>query len=187
LRYAYVLAALVVAGALAASAQARAGEPESKKGTRTLAGSAFASAVLRQIEVHRDATWRLQHLMGARRTPYAGSASGTASPRYRLWVLSLWQRRVRHARKAFARPPHLTAWLCIHRREGTWTDPNAPYYGGLQMDLEFQRAYGPRLLRAKGTADHWTSLEQMWVAERAFRSGRGFHPWPNTARACGLI
>jgi hypothetical protein len=25
------------------------------------------------------------------------------------------------------------------------------------------------------------------VAERAYRSGRGFYPWPNTARACGLI
>jgi hypothetical protein len=27
----------------------------------------------------------------------------------------------------------------------------------------------------------------MWVAERAHRSGRGFYPWPNTARHCGLI
>jgi hypothetical protein len=25
------------------------------------------------------------------------------------------------------------------------------------------------------------------VAERAYRSGRGFYPWPNSARACGLI
>jgi hypothetical protein len=182
-----VLAALVVAGALAASAQARADEPDSNKGTRTLAGSAFASVVLRQIDLHRNVTWRLQHLMGARRTPYAASARGTASPRYRLWVLSLWVRRAQVARRAFARPPHLSAWLCIHRREATWNDPNAPYYGGLQMDLAFQQAYGSRLLRTKGTADHWTSLEQMWVAERAFRSGRGFSPWPNTARACGLI
>ena len=55
------------------------------------------------------------------------------------------------------------------------------------MDLAFQRAYGGRLLRAKGTADRWSPLEQMWVAERAYRSGRGFYPWPNTARYCGLI
>ena len=34
-------------------------------------------------------------------------------------------------------------------------------------------------------ADHWTPIEQMWVAERAYRSGRGFYPWPNTARYCG--
>jgi hypothetical protein len=27
----------------------------------------------------------------------------------------------------------------------------------------------------------------MWAAERAHRSGRGFYPWPNTARYCGLI
>jgi hypothetical protein len=55
------------------------------------------------------------------------------------------------------------------------------------MDLTFQRQYGPRLLRIKGTADHWTRFEQMWVAERAHRSGRGFYPWPLTARRCGLI
>ena len=83
--------------------------------------------------------------------------------------------------------PHRTAWLCIHRYEGSWNDPNPPYYGGLQMDLHFQRTYAPALLRLKGTADHWTPLEQMWAAERARRSGRGFYPWPNTARYCGLI
>ena len=79
------------------------------------------------------------------------------------------------------------AWLCIHRYEGSWTDRGGPYYGGLQMDISFQQSYGWHLLRHKGTADHWTPLEQMWVAERAYRSGRGFYPWPNTARACGLI
>ena len=55
------------------------------------------------------------------------------------------------------------------------------------MDLEFQQTYGARLLRRKGTADHWTPLEQIWTAERAHQSGRGFYPWPNTARYCGLI
>jgi hypothetical protein len=84
------------------------------------------------------------------------------------------------------RPPHFTAWLCIHRGEGSWSDPNPPFYGGLQMDYGFQATYGRGLLRVKGTADHWTPLEQMWVAERAYRA-RGFYPWPNTARACGLI
>jgi hypothetical protein len=76
--------------------------------------------------------------------------------------------------------------MCIHHYEGSWTDPNAPYYGGLQMDVEFQRTYGLYLYRSKGTADHWTALEQMWVAERAFRT-RGYWPWPNTARYCGLL
>jgi hypothetical protein len=71
--------------------------------------------------------------------------------------------------------------------EGSWTDANSPYYGGLQMDMSFMQAYGGSLLRHKGTADHWTPLEQIWVAERAYESGRGFYPWPNTARWCGLI
>lgn len=84
-------------------------------------------------------------------------------------------------------PPHLADWLCIHRYEGSWDDPGAPYYGGLQMDWNFMQAYGRHLLETKGTADHWTPLEQMWVAENALRAGRGFYPWPNTARMCGLI
>jgi hypothetical protein len=54
------------------------------------------------------------------------------------------------------------------------------------MDVEFQRTYAIELYRAKGTADHWTALEQMWAAERAYRT-RGFWPWPNTARYCGLL
>jgi hypothetical protein len=78
------------------------------------------------------------------------------------------------------------AWMCIHRHEGSWSDPGAPYYGGLQMDTAFQRAYGGYLLATKGTANTWTPLEQVAVAERAYRT-RGFAPWPNTARACGLL
>jgi hypothetical protein len=105
----------------------------------------------------------------------------------RRWWARRWARKAYWARWHGHRPPHLRAWLCIHRYEGSWRDPYAPYYGGLQMDLTFQRRYGLRLLRRKGTADHWTRYEQMWVAERAHRSGRGFYPWPNTARYCGLI
>ncbi len=32
------------------------------------------------------------------------------------------------------------------------------------MDLSFQQAYGGWLLHHKGTADHWSPLEQIWVA-----------------------
>lgn len=87
-------------------------------------------------------------------------------------------------------PPHRAAWLCIYSYEnggyGWKANTGNGYYGGLQMDLSFQRAYGWGLLRTKGTANHWTAHEQMWVAERAWRT-RGFYPWPNTARYCGLI
>jgi hypothetical protein len=107
--------------------------------------------------------------------------------RYRLWLRDAWRTRAEHARHRAHHPPHLAEWRCIHRGEGPWTDPNSPYYGGLQMDLSFQRTYGPGLLRRKGTADHWAPYEQMWVAERAVKAGRGFYPWPLTARGCGLI
>jgi hypothetical protein len=83
-------------------------------------------------------------------------------------------------------PPHKAQWLCIHRYEGSWRDSGSPYWGGLQMDWSFMSTYGRELLRRKGTADHWTPHEQMWVAERAWRT-RGFWPWPNTARYCGLL
>lgn len=141
----------------------------------------------RQIVRYRKQTWRWQRLMGVRRTPATHAALHTPSRQYKRWVRNLWQRRAIRARRKAQRPPHKAGWLCIQRHEGAWDDPNAPYYGGLQMDLSFQRTYGGHLLRRKGTADNWTPLEQMWVAERAHRSGRGFYPWPNTARYCGLI
>ena len=38
-----------------------------------------------------------------------------------------------------------------------------------------------------GTADNWPVWAQLQAAVRAYQSGRGFTPWPNTARVCGLI
>jgi len=148
---------------------------------------AEGARLLRRIGERRRETWRWQALMGVRGTLASRSAEDSIVLAYRRWVLRVWTERALEAKRLAHRPPHMKAWLCIHRYEGAWTDPNAPYYGGLQMDLGFQRAYGTELLRRKGTADHWTPLEQIWVAERAHRSGRGFYPWPNTARYCGLI
>ena len=114
------------------------------------------------------------------------SEKETTGKRYLHWLAKLWKKRHIVARARAANPPHLNEWFCIHGYEGAWNDPNAPYYGGLQMDYSFQKAYGGRLLALKGTADNWTMTEQMWVAEQAFKT-RGFNPWPNTARYCGLI
>jgi hypothetical protein len=90
--------------------------------------------------------------------------------------------------------PHIkyrSAWLCIFSHEhgaDRWrTNTGNGYYGGLQMDWGFMSTYGSELLRTKGTADKWTPYEQMMVAEKAHDNGRGFYPWPNTARYCGLI
>src|SRR5262245_48045783 len=126
--------------------------------------------------------------MRAPLSPTGRMAERTASEEFRRWVLQHWIRQERTARRRAHHPRRLAAWLCIHRHEGSWrANTGNGYYGGLQMDLQFQRTYGAGLLRRKGTANHWTPLEQIWVAERAYRTGRGFYPWPNTARYCGLI
>jgi hypothetical protein len=136
---------------------------------------------------HHRVRWQL-YLREHRATTRLGRKVRTL--RSRLRALQQELERARHVQTvaAASQPAHYSAWLCIHRYEGAW-DANTGngYYGGLQMDIEFQQAYGPELLQAKGTADHWTPLEQMQVAERAYQSGRGFYPWPNTARMCGLL
>ena len=177
-----VLALIAVSALSALSVRPAAAEGEQTQG-RILPDH----VVVRQIRHFQQETWRWQKLMGVRRTPTTRAAVKDPSRAFRLWVRNVWHRRAVRAWKQASRPPHRTGWLCIQRREGAWTDPNPPYYGGLQMDISFQRAYGHDLLRRKGTADNWTPLEQMWVAERAHRAGRGFYPWPNTARYCGLI
>lgn len=82
-----------------------------------------------------------------------------------------------------------TQFMCIagHESSTTWNiSTGNGYYGGLQMDRTFQATYGPELYGTKGTADRWTADEQIAVASRAV-PGRGFHPWPNTGRMCGLL
>jgi hypothetical protein len=140
----------------------------------------------KQVYGYQRATWRWQRLMGVPLTPTAGRVLTQMSIHDVQHAVALWKHRAAKAHRLAARPPHLQAFLCIHRYEAGWTDGGGPYYGGLQMDLGFQAKYGGRLLRTKGTADHWSPLEQIWTAEKAAKS-RGFYPWPNTARVCGLL
>jgi hypothetical protein len=108
-----------------------------------------------------------------------------ASPQAVRNFARIWHRRWVAASRLAHHPPHLRIWYCIHHYEGSWSDPNAPYWGGLQMDYSFQSAYGAWLLRHKGTANNWPPLAQIWAAVRGWRV-RGFAPWPNTAHACGV-
>jgi hypothetical protein len=114
-------------------------------------------------------------------------------------TLRLWQGRSAAAALDLSRhgialvrpeiPPSLReSFMCIHRFEGAWaSDSGNGYYGGLQMDRSFQRSYGREYLSRWGTADNWPVWAQLTAAVRAYRSGRGFTPWPNTARACRLL
>jgi hypothetical protein len=131
-------------------------------------------------------TWHWQHVMGTRLTPPGGRRLAELTPSAIQRAAAQWQARSATAHKHAEHPPHLSEFLCIHRYEGSWTDGGAPYYGGLQMDVGFQQHYGGWLYARKGTADHWSPLEQIWIAEQALKS-RGFWPWPNTARDCGLL
>lgn len=180
-----VLAVAFTAGVFAPASLAD--DPQAAPATTVAAHANIGDYLLANIAAARRATWRWERLM---RRPYSGvsrSAERSNDAVYRRWVLETWKRKAALRKRQAHRPPRLRAWLCINRFEGRWNDPNAPYYGGLQMDLSFQRTYAPELLRTKGTADKWTPIEQIWVAERAYRSGRGFTPWPNTARFCGLL
>ena len=169
----------------AVSASASAGSKRAAAGGRSL--SAVARAALgTEIVTYERATWRWEQVMGAPRTRTAGRTLAAMSISDARQALGLWRSRADAAYRRAHHPPHRAAWLCLHRYEGNWTDTGAPYYGGLQMSLSFQERYGSSLYRHKGTADHWSPLEQMWTAENALKS-RGFWPWPNTARICGLL
>ena len=76
--------------------------------------------------------------------------------------------------------------MCVRAHEGAWTSNTGNgYYGGFQMDLTFQRRYGPGYLRRYGTADRWSPALQLAVAYRGWRT-QGWGAWPNSARECGL-
>jgi hypothetical protein len=143
--------------------------------------------VIRKIKRYQRITWRWQRLMGVPRTRNRGRYARIRDIDYRLHVMRQWRRRAIGASRRGHNPPHESAWRCIQRYEGPWRDEWDPYWGGLQMDRSFMRRYAPRHLLRRGWANRWTPIEQMWVAERAHRAGRGFYPWPNTARVCGLI
>jgi len=78
-------------------------------------------------------------------------------------------------------------WRCVHSLEGAWTSNTGNgYRGGLQFDDTFAASYGPEYVRRWGGAHRWPVWAQLRAAERAYRT-RGWTPWPNTARDCGLL
>lgn len=154
------------------------------------------SLAARIAHEHRRATRHAVRLgLDRPRPPRAVRGRAEAVRELARWrAVSAWlgrrTERLRPAERPLAqRLPHYRAFACIARHEsgGRWDIATGNgYYGGLQMDRSFQRTYGPGLYRTKGTADNWTPEEQIRVAARAVPA-RGFTPWPNTARVCGLL
>lgn len=131
------------------------------------------------------------------------NASLVRSCKYTIWVAHHWKHKARAARQSYlvwykerkeaatrklATGALTSDWACIHSHEGDWNaNTGNGYYGGLQMDYGFMQSYGAEFLDKWGTADNWPVWAQVTAATRARDSGRGYSPWPNTARMCGLL
>lgn len=149
--------------------------------------ASVAAPILHKIHRARNLTWHYQRALGNCCRPYHRSADRSRSLAYRAWVLGFWQGRLAIAGSNWRRSGIRTALLCIHGGEGAWNaiDPSGTYFGGLQMNLSFMETYAPYTYAAKGTADHWTPLEQLTAGARAVRV-RGYTPWPQTRIPCGV-
>jgi Transglycosylase-like domain len=149
------------------------------------------SAVARRVAYTRRLTLELRRIYPGSVTRRFANARAKSQPA----TLELWQRRLATATIQVLRYGHRplpqalsSAFLCIHHYEGAWNaNTGNGYYGGLQMDRRFQSLYGSDYVARWGTADNWPAWAQLQAAVRAYEAGRGFYPWPNTARACGLI
>lgn len=160
-----------------------------------------------RCESARKATsWYRQrtHDWQARRGAELADRSPTIRGRSCRWVkyaVETWMDRSAAARKAHERWVAeqrrlrrllYEKWRCIHEHEGAWDAINpAGYYGGLQMDIGFQSTYGSEFMARWGYAHRWPVWAQLTAAERAYHGygpheGRGFGPWPNTRRMCGI-
>jgi hypothetical protein len=147
----------------------------------------------RRLAYSRQLTLKLRRIYPGRVTrSFASARAGSDNGTLRLWqersaaaALLVSRHAVRRARIAGWLND---AFLCIHHYEGAWTSNTGNgYYGGLQMDQRFMSRYGADYVGRWGTADNWPTWAQLEVAARAHDSGRGFTPWPNTARSCGLL
>lgn len=141
--------------------------------------------------VHR--THLLEDRLGVARTPWRSHRlihRRGVSDAFVVYIRDVWRAKARRLRRELARP-YPSWWLaealCVHAGEGSWTaNTGNGYYGGMQMDLSFQAAYGAEYEAAYGTADRWPARAQLAASYRAWRT-RGWEPWPNTAAACGLL
>lgn len=179
-------AALLALVAIVGTALGAGGAPAGQQQQSRTIGRAARAYYSGEISRFQKETWHWQRLMGVPLTPPSGRVLTELTPSTVQRAAEQWRRRSARAHASAEHPPHLRQFLCIHHYEAGWTDTGSPYWGGLQMDLGFQQSYGGWLYARKGTADHWAPLEQIWTAEKALKS-RGFWPWPNTARVCGLI
>lgn len=154
------------------------------------------------VHLNRRLANYFQALMHKPPWPYRyGAERHVASRAYFIW---LWTRHRIVSKQRYAawraqpwlHGPIHDALMCIHHGpdgnsgEGSWTayNPSGPYYGGLQADHSFYTTYGAPEVRKYGGRDprYWSAADQLHMGYRGVQA-RGYGPWPNTARACGLL
>ena len=98
----------------------------------------------------------------------------------------LWRGKARGGRSAYdAGSRRLRKWRCVHSHEGAGTsEPGVLRRPADRLGLPVRLR--PVISTPLGHADRWPVWAQLVAAERAYAS-RGWSPWPNTARACGLL
>jgi|SRR5215831_15116268 len=75
--------------------------------------------------------------------------------------------------------------MCVHRGEGAWNaNTGNGFYGGMQFMHGTWVSNGGR--RFAEYPHRATPVQQLIVAYWLWRRA-GWRPWPNTARACGLL
>lgn len=149
------------------------------------------------IHYHHGRVNVLRRRIGLRPIKYEWLAE--RHPARRARILTYWVAMHKHTSRRYASwlrhqsaTPWSQAWysdaLCVHSHEGTWNayNPAGPYYGGMQMDANFESTYGPEFVARYGDARHWPPHDQLLASYRAWRL-HGWEPWPNTAAMCGLL
>ena len=89
--------------------------------------------------------------------------------------------------------PNYKLWLSVNQNEcsKTWNcNTGNGYYGGLQMDVSFERTYNWTAYKLWGNANKWPKNSQMLAADRAYNGyhgagARGLTPWPSSRREFG--
>lgn len=163
--------------------------------TRQHPGGVIRAPLVHDITGLRKSTARMRRAKCLRAFPVR------YRPAYRVPVAKRpaarreWRQRWRVTKRVRSRCLETVLWTwyrtsgaaCVKSKEGAWTSHTGNgYYGGFQADLAFQRTYGREYLARYGPANNWPVLAQIHMAYRGW-DARGWHPWPNTARQCGLL
>ena len=182
-----LLALAGISSAVATAAGARGNSEPTVQHKATAHGDAHSTAHWNAVARRaRAATKHWLTVVRGRPPRMSSHTSKSSSAQDARSIARKWQRRAIAASRLAHHPPKLRAWYCIHHYEGSWSDPNAPYWGGLQMDYSLPVRVRRLAPEAQGDGEPLERRsQQIWAGVRAWRV-RGFEPWSSSAHACGV-